>query len=65
MKLKSPCLDCGKRYPGCQGECLLGIAYIESLKQRNDQIKAERAKESESTTYHVESINRVKARVER
>lgn len=58
----NPCKDCvpPKRYGGCHAECKDGIDYGNILKARNDEIKAERKKESSFAMFKVERVAETK-----
>jgi len=57
---KSPCFNCKDRSAECHTVCERGIAYESALKARNDEIKAERKKESSFAMFKVERVAETK-----
>lgn len=53
---KSPCFGCKERRAACHTECKKGQDYTEQLKNRNQEIKADRDKESKFNAYKADRV---------
>jgi hypothetical protein len=53
---KSSCYGCQSRHAGCHAECETGKEYTAALRERNQEIKAERDEETKFNAYKADRV---------
>ena len=60
ITMKSVCLGCPDRFPGCHGICKVYLEAKRELEEKKDKIKEQKMRDRGFDDYRFESIRRAK-----